>query len=150
MKYEYQKDLQASLKPGDRRWACGLRLNPAMTRYVRNMTPTFVELCVWKDPATEAASRLSGRPVQAVVPVRDDGTLDWNRAAGTSDLHFYDNRIQCVSRYDGLISELSTAIDDKIARMRARQSDMLARRPSYDDPERLAWETAERNTNRNE
>lgn len=144
MRFKYAKDLQKAIKPGDRYWVCGLRLNPGLTRYVRNLPPTFVEACTWKDPHVEAQWRKDGQATSTVVPVKADGTLDWKRATGASDLHFYDNRLQCVSRYNGLISELSAKMDGRIAEIRARQADMKSREASYDDPDLLAYEASEK------
>jgi len=112
-----------------------------MTRYVRNLPPTLVEACTWKDPLQEKTWRQEGKPVNAFVPVLPDGSLDWKKATGTSDLHFHQARILSVSCYNGLISKLSRAMDEKITEIRARQDDMKARAVDYEDPELLEFET---------
>lgn len=132
MRYEYAKDLRAAVKPGTRHWVCALRLNPALTRYVRNLAPTYVEACATRDAAAETAARARGSGTAAVVPVLPDGTLDWKRASGVSDLEWYDNDLQCVSRYNGLISEWSRKMDARIADIEARRTDMKSREAEYE------------------
>lgn len=124
MQYEYVKDLHAAIKPGTRHWVCGLRLNPSLTRYVRNQPPIYIEACVGKDPKLETDYRRRGVGVNAVVPVLPDGSRDWKHASGVSDLHWYDVQAVCESKYLGLISEYERKMDAMIDGINARRAAM--------------------------
>lgn len=134
MTFCYEKDFRAAVRPGERYWVCGLRLNPAMTRRVKDVKPVQAEICVTGDGQDEAAARAAGRQPRYVVPLRPDGTPNWKRAMGPSDLYFYDNHIQCYSRYEGLVSEHARRMDAAVQRLKDFMAELRAGVPDYPDP----------------
>lgn len=111
--FKYKSSVYSRFQPGDRVWICGLRLNPARDKFVRNCPPTLAELCCRTGPESEKIAREQGCRAEFLVPIKGDG-LDWGRYSGFGDIIFCGSRATAVRMYDSLLTEASRMIQSRI------------------------------------
>lgn len=134
MTFEYVSQFQQYFRPGDRYWACGLRLNPKKTRFIRRLEPVLVEFLCAELQDTDARMRANGGPVFCVAPVVN-GRPDYKKHTGFNDLHFFRTEQEARLIFRDLCISAMNEIDaalESVQKSRIRVSDMLARYPKED------------------
>lgn len=131
MTFEYVSQFQQYFRPGDRYWACGLRLNPKKNRFIRRLEPTLMEFLCSESPEADISMRANGGPVFCVAPVVN-GKIDYKRHTGFNDLHFFQTEKEARFIFRDLCVSATYEMDaalEAIQKNRNRVNDMLARYP---------------------
>lgn len=68
------------IRPGERYWVCGFRLDQSKHKIILDLPPCLAEACCDRWPEYEQNLRTRGGHASVLVPVKPDGTLDFSDA----------------------------------------------------------------------
>lgn len=68
------------IRPGERYWVCGFRLDQSKHKIILDLPPCLAEACCDRWPQFEQKLRTKGGHTSVLVPVKPDGTLGFSNA----------------------------------------------------------------------
>lgn len=121
------------IKPGDRFWICGFRLDKSKCKVILDMLPCLAEACCDRWPEYEQNLRTRGGRASVLVPVKPDGTLDFSDARMIgAGLEICKTENDARAAYLHMIQIERYRIQERIASMEEVNT-MLSRRLSESD-----------------
>lgn len=107
MTFTYVSEFQQKFKPGDRVWACSLKLNPQKTRFIKYLEPALMECVCNKNPDLEAQNRAKGRFPEYLASIQDGQPIN-KQATSLSYLHVFHTEQEAWNKFQELLHRTIT------------------------------------------